>query len=371
MAELIPNKLKVTELREELAKRNLSTAGLKKDLVERLEKELSGEGEVAKSDEHDQFDLLPADEQEGVDMDAELDGDMDADGAINMEPKESPVGDMDVVNVTEEEGERKRKLSNSAEHGLLDMQMDSREAHGAKGTQPGMLADKAEGENKVRVITDSLFIKNLERPLTVFRMKELLGQYGTVDDIWLNSIKTRAYASFATKEDAEAAFNGTNGVQFPPEHGKVLESGFITRERMQGLIGDEELKSDDVHSIDLVPVPEEDGNCGIALINPGGKGRGKGAFKRQKMEARRQADKVANQASSLIIAAASAAATEAKNEARDRKKPMVERANEASEAVASARDDGLTRRTKALPELTFRPLTDAEVAAKKASGQAE
>ncbi|KAJ2357626.1 hypothetical protein GGF43_001342 [Coemansia sp. RSA 2618] len=359
MAELIPNKLKVTELREELAKRNLSTAGLKKDLVERLERELgvAGGGISADKEEDDQIDLLPTDEQEGVDMDAELHGDMGVDAMNDGEHDGLSTENMEAESYAEDEGDRKRKLSESAGQASADMHMDTDEAHSGAGN------------GQVGGSTDSLFIKNLERPLTLFRIKELLGQYGTIDDVWLNSIKTRAYVSFSTTEEAEAAHKGTNGVQFPPEHGKILESGFITRERMRGLIGDEELKSGEVHSIDLVVVPEESGNCGIALISASGKG--KAASKRQKTESKRQADTAANQPVSLVIAAASASAKEANAMAKDRKDGKqagaADASNGTSAPAASEMDDGLTRRTKTSPVLTFRPLTDAEVAAKKAA----
>ncbi|KAJ2519636.1 hypothetical protein GGI11_002515, partial [Coemansia sp. RSA 2049] len=65
MSQIDPNKLKVAELRTELAARNLATGGLKKDLVKRLEDALAGIGLGAHAavNEGDDIDLLPADEQ--------------------------------------------------------------------------------------------------------------------------------------------------------------------------------------------------------------------------------------------------------------------------------------------------------------------
>ncbi|KAJ2318879.1 hypothetical protein IWW52_002295, partial [Coemansia sp. RSA 2704] len=82
--------------------------------------------------------------------------------------------------------------------------------------------------------------------------------------------------------EAEAAFAGINGTQFPPEHGKILECGFITQARMKELVNEEESRSDEVHSLDLVAVPADSTNCSIALV--GTQGKGKSAAKRQRTD---------------------------------------------------------------------------------------
>ncbi|KAJ2399718.1 hypothetical protein GGI23_002484, partial [Coemansia sp. RSA 2559] len=221
MSQLEPNKLKVTELRAELTARNLPTNGLKKDLVKRLEDALMGvePGTHAQNEEDDGIDLLPA--GEGLDNDIEIsehvsEGPADqskTDAAQKDDAQDNSTLEADVDN-------RKRKISvdEGDGGGADDMAMDTDEP---EKSMPSNLSGESEKDlASAAEVADSFFIKNLERPLTIFRIKEFLAAFGTVEDAWLNSIKTRGYVSFATKEEAVAAFNGINGTRFPPEHGK-------------------------------------------------------------------------------------------------------------------------------------------------------
>ncbi|KAJ2758704.1 hypothetical protein IWQ57_006752, partial [Coemansia nantahalensis] len=199
---------------------------------------------------------------------------------------------------------------------------------------------------------DSLFVKNLERPLTVYRLKEHLAQYGAVNDIWLNSIKTRAYANFATAQEAATAFDAVNKTKFPPEHGQVLACGLITKARMAALVGAEESMAEAVHNLDLVEVPDEAGSCGIDLLNT--KGR-RAASKRQKTERPGQAGGPGKQTAVLVVGAALAAA----GDARDAGKGGRAAAGQAAPATkAPAEEDPLARWTKAQPSISYRPLNE-------------
>ncbi|KAJ2450825.1 hypothetical protein EV183_004038 [Coemansia sp. RSA 2336] len=331
MANIVPSKLKVAELRKELSKRKLPTDGRRNDLVERLtaaldkaDEETQPEAEAetgtaAENEADDQIDLLPVDEQN----DMALEPAEDAAREAAQQVEEQPAEQMEVEGV-EAENERKRR------HDETDVAMSN--------------------EQDEAGVMDAVFIKNLERPLTKYRMREELEKFGVVEDVWLNSIKTRGYASFGSAEQAEAASGKLNGMQFPPEHGRVLESGLITRKRMKELIEEEDARSDEVHTIDLVAVAHEGSNCGVALMSK----QGKGPAKRQKTgEARRQADKV-EPAPMLVAAAASAA------QSRKSSQESVQ-----NELPKQAEAGGELRYTKTEPQISYRLLTDAEVAAKK------
>ncbi|KAJ2754996.1 hypothetical protein GGI19_001988 [Coemansia pectinata] len=371
MSEFVPSELKVADLRKELAARDLPTTGLKKDLVQRLEEALAaagtpvqssgGGGEEEDEDEeenNDHIDLMPVEETTELEHDAPdiaMVDEAHSDEAIATGNDESAemMDDDDVHEV-----ERKRKAGEQA----------SRDSHMETDDVAGALTQPTSG--------DSLYIKNLERPLTVYRLKEMLGKYGVVDDVWLNSIKTRGYASFEKTEQAMSAHAAINGKKFPPEHGKVLECGFITRTRVKELIVDEEASSEFVRNVDLVTVPVEGGNCGVALVNS----KSSPASKKQKtdrVKGDKPVDKAATLAAetsvSLITAAAAAAANEAKSAgAHGRRDDRARRTSDTRGGESDARSPmrsergGRTLVTKTQPRITYRPLTDEEVAAKKA-----
>ncbi|KAJ2076458.1 hypothetical protein H4R24_005684 [Coemansia sp. RSA 988] len=407
-----PNELKVTELRQELSLRGLSTKGVKKVLVERLTEALENLNTGSATDNNDgdrtddgnsedKIELLPEDEKEEGSTVAQLLNGEDTAGHVEdttdpsngLDTAIAQVKDMDVDNkitakaedktwteTAEEDTYRKRKLSDPATVGATTTaQADIEHSVSLEAAIPVLgatHATEAEDESLSNVgATDSLYIKNLERPLTVFKMRELVEKYGTANDIWLNSIKTRAYVHFDSKEAAAAAFDGINGTRFPPEHGKMLECGLITHKRMKELVETEVLMIDAVHNMDLLATPIGNGNCEVELVNT----KSRGAAKRQKAEKiadtkagdRKQAEKAAGgQTASLIIAATSAAANEAKkaaNTRRDDEQPRDLARKDKEEDMTRTEADALTRRTKAQPAITFRPLTDEQVAAKKAA----
>ncbi|KAJ2609280.1 hypothetical protein H4S08_004114 [Coemansia sp. RSA 1365] len=408
---LVPSELKVAELRQELSARGLSTKGVKKVLAERLTEALENDNTGSGTDNNDggcgddgdgenKIELLPEEEKSEVDMVPFLHDGEDAglaeytnNAEVNLESTMGQANSMDVDNetnrkaeenigmdITGEDMHRKRKLSDSDVVGAAVAEQADNEIDGTPdATVPTQDATHAtEGEDKSEIdasITDSLYIKNLERPLTVFKMRELLGKYGATKDIWLNSIKTRAYVHFDSKETAAAAFDGINGTKFPPEYGKTLECGVITHRRMKELVETEVSMIEAVHNMDLIEAPAGDGNCGIDLVNTKGRGVGKRAKAEKAPGAKvgdiRQTEKISGgQSVSLVVAATSAAAEEAKRAAKavrvdERLHGSEHRAGEGDMTRIEA--DALTRRTKVQPAITFRPLTDEQVAAKKAA----
>ncbi|KAI8319315.1 hypothetical protein GQ54DRAFT_40862 [Martensiomyces pterosporus] len=395
MPDPVPSELKVADLRKELAARNLSTKGLKKELVERLEQALnSADGATPQpsSNGDDQIDLAPADEvaveadvaEDTVADDARMEEDERVDEAVANEAPDEADASMAEESAAAEEApaaDRKRKLEDGDENNADVAETSNGQAEQPQGTKDSNdMATKAAAdstETKGEPF-DAIYIKNLERPLTVYRMRELLEKYGTVKELWLNSIKTRGYVQYSSADEAAAAFNEVNGVKFPPEHGKNLECGFISGDRLMQLIDEEESLRDSVRNIDLVSVPAEGGNCGVALMNPKAKPRNPAKKqKAEKTEAKeikeaketKAGKNAADKTVSIVAAAATAAANDAKDTAKEAPAALKARLGSAPSLTKIERE-ALNRKTKTKPVITYRPLTDKEVAENRAKAAA-
>ncbi|KAF9945401.1 Apoptotic chromatin condensation inducer in the nucleus [Mortierella alpina] len=78
--------------------------------------------------------------------------------------------------------------------------------------------------------TRSLTVTNFVRPLTVNQVKRMLSEFGEVEVLWMDSIRTHCYVTFKEKESAEKAYTQVKGQIFPKETGRPLETHFITPE---------------------------------------------------------------------------------------------------------------------------------------------
>ncbi|KAG0303241.1 Apoptotic chromatin condensation inducer in the nucleus [Dissophora globulifera] len=78
--------------------------------------------------------------------------------------------------------------------------------------------------------TRSLTITNFVRPLTVNQVKRMLTEFGEIEALWMDSIRTHCYVTFKEQEAAEKAYTQVKGQVFPKETGKPLEPYFITSE---------------------------------------------------------------------------------------------------------------------------------------------
>ncbi|KAJ1948062.1 hypothetical protein EC988_005323, partial [Linderina pennispora] len=248
MVSVQPSDMKVSDLRKELSTRSLSTKGVKKELIERLEEALKQSGEAV-GETSDDFDLLPADELAEVDNAAAAE-ELPTEEAVEAMETEKDTPAEVAETETKTEGDLKRKLEDDGDQ---DME-EAKEEAAIDDAQ--MSADNSSNTDG----RPALYIKNLERPLTTFRMHDLLDKFGTVKDLRLNAIKTRCYVLFTSGAEAQAAFNSVDGTEFPSGRGKQLECGFLTESRFTQLVGQEERSQDSVGSLDLISVPEENGN---------------------------------------------------------------------------------------------------------------
>ncbi|KAG0250420.1 hypothetical protein BG011_008364 [Mortierella polycephala] len=78
--------------------------------------------------------------------------------------------------------------------------------------------------------TRSLAITNFVRPLTVNQVKRKLSEFGEVEVLWMDSIRTHCYVIFKETSSAEKAYSQIKGQIFPKETGRPLEPHFITVE---------------------------------------------------------------------------------------------------------------------------------------------
>ncbi|KAF9540976.1 hypothetical protein EC957_003614 [Mortierella hygrophila] len=87
----------------------------------------------------------------------------------------------------------------------------------------------------------ALTITNFVRPLVISQVKRMLSEYGEIETLWLDSIKTHCYVIFKETAEAEKAYNHTNNIVFPLETGKPLKPYFITAEAARNSIAAAEL----------------------------------------------------------------------------------------------------------------------------------
>jgi len=80
-------------------------------------------------------------------------------------------------------------------------------------------------ESKVEP-TNLLLIGNLQRPYIHNSLKNLLNEHGNVTDLWINSKKTYAIATFSNNEGAQTARKNLYNVKWP-ENGKYITLDFI------------------------------------------------------------------------------------------------------------------------------------------------
>ncbi|XP_022774926.1 apoptotic chromatin condensation inducer in the nucleus-like [Durio zibethinus] len=75
--------------------------------------------------------------------------------------------------------------------------------------------------------TTSLRIDNFLRPFTLKAVQELLGKTGTVTSFWMDHIKTHCYVTYLSVEEAIETRNAVYNLQWPPNGGRLLVADFV------------------------------------------------------------------------------------------------------------------------------------------------
>jgi hypothetical protein len=98
-------------------------------------------------------------------------------------------------------------------------------------------------------------ITNLVRPFTLPAIRELVGQFGDIHDLWLDTLKTHCYVHFETSSAANECAKRLAGFRWPLDIGKCLEASLSTTEEMDAAQQVEIRKMDTMRSPprDIVP----------------------------------------------------------------------------------------------------------------------
>ncbi|RLN19704.1 apoptotic chromatin condensation inducer in the nucleus-like [Panicum miliaceum] len=75
--------------------------------------------------------------------------------------------------------------------------------------------------------TTSLRIDRFVRPFTLKAVQELLGKTGSVQNFWMDHIKTHCYVTFSSVDEAVATRDAVFNLQWPPNNGNKLIAEFV------------------------------------------------------------------------------------------------------------------------------------------------
>ena len=80
--------------------------------------------------------------------------------------------------------------------------------------------------------TEFLLITNLTRPFTVKSFQEMLKRTGTIEDFWIDGIKSTCCVKFSSKDQSSETKMALNGVAWPLGNPKALRVSFSSEEQM-------------------------------------------------------------------------------------------------------------------------------------------
>ncbi|KAG0031793.1 Apoptotic chromatin condensation inducer in the nucleus [Podila clonocystis] len=96
------------------------------------------------------------------------------------------------------------------------------------------------GENGSGNTKRALVITNFVRPLTVNQVKRMLAEFGEVEVLWMDNIRTHCYVTYKEPASAHTAFEKVDGYVFPKETGKALHPLLMTSEMAAKFVEDAE-----------------------------------------------------------------------------------------------------------------------------------
>ena len=217
--------LKVAELKVALAERGLVQSGKKADLIARLEEHDAKKGDEVVDDTQDEPKVKEKSEEVvgGGTEDVVHKGDV---AAHDDDDDDAPKEEEHVAN-TEEKPQKEQDKTVEKPAGANEKGGRKRPLETAATTTP------LEGQGKK---SRALCVLGFQRPFTLTAARALLEQYGSIVDMWMPSIKDRAYVVYSTMAEAEKASAGVTGVTWPANSTKTLEPSYVSIEEAEKAI---------------------------------------------------------------------------------------------------------------------------------------
>lgn len=214
-APMTPSKMKVVELREALQSRGLSPKGLKKDLVERLEKALKGTSPTPLSRQLSNEHEIDSEEEQQVDVSS----------------AHSPAEEASLGPQGHDSGTQTQPLS-VAERGELITDLPV-EGIAAIASQPSLILSTPQ-QHPIPVASPAVVhIGNFVRPFTIPAVKDLVGQFGQVLDFWMDALKSHCFVQYASRDAAMDCQQHLDGLRWPLDCGRLLAVTASSVEAMQ------------------------------------------------------------------------------------------------------------------------------------------
>lgn len=76
-------------------------------------------------------------------------------------------------------------------------------------------------------------VTHLTRPFALSEFKSLFESFGSIEDLWLDSLKSQSFVTFGSAESAQRCKLELNGKRFPEQTGKLLVVEVISNDKME------------------------------------------------------------------------------------------------------------------------------------------
>ncbi|KAG0087166.1 hypothetical protein BGZ92_007545 [Podila epicladia] len=130
-------------------------------------------------------------------------------------------------------------MEKQVKQAVMDRHYDGPTSEGSVPGSPKASEDQA-GATGSGNAKRALVITNFVRPLTVNQVKRMLAEFGEVETLWMDNIRTHCYVTYKDSASAHAAFEKVDGFVFPNETGKALHPILMTSEMAARFVEDAE-----------------------------------------------------------------------------------------------------------------------------------
>ncbi|KAF9371443.1 Apoptotic chromatin condensation inducer in the nucleus [Podila verticillata] len=127
-------------------------------------------------------------------------------------------------------------MEKQVKQAVMDRHTDGSTVEGAPESPKASGGQVATGSTNKR----ALVITNFVRPLTVNQVKRMLAEFGEVEVLWMDNIRTHCYVTYKDSASAQTAFEKVDGYVFPKETGKALHPLLMTSEMAAKFVEDAE-----------------------------------------------------------------------------------------------------------------------------------